>query len=218
MPNYKQKLDKYVNSHYDYLLGVSSNITARNRFGDQNQNLLHEVLLLMYEKVKLKNEYLDNDDTFKKYTTTYLKQYFTWTKFNKHNQRKDNNIFTYRPSPEDVDISNFYLEEIADDNSERLIYIEAENVNDITKLFLKDLEANHINIEQGLMVNKIKDVAKQILDPAEYNLFDLYYLQEMDCLAIYKELKRTNNKPMAYLNILKKQKQIRKKLQDNLKW
>ena len=218
MPNHKQKLDTYVTNHYDYLLQVSTNITSRNRSGDQKHNLLHEVLLMMYEKVKDKNEYLKSEDDFKRYATTYLKQYFTWMKNNKHNFKKDNNIFTYQPSYEDINVSNFYIEELEDNNAEKLIYIEAENVNDVTKLFLKDLQSNHISIDKGLMVNKIKDVAKQILDLAEYNLFDLYYLQEMDCLSIYKELKRTNNKPMAYLNILKKQKQIRKKIQENLKW
>lgn len=51
-PSFKSKLDKYVTDNYDYLLAVSRNITSRKH--NQEYNLLHEVIIVLYTKLENK--------------------------------------------------------------------------------------------------------------------------------------------------------------------
>jgi hypothetical protein len=216
---HKERLDTLITENYQYLLQVSNNITTRQRNVDQKYNLLHEVILQLYDKIDRQNEFLKSKDDFRAYVTKYLKQFYTFQKNTKYTRKKDNNLFTYEPSFEDDNNqSKFYLEEKCDTKVEDIIYIEAENTNDITKLFLKDLILNDISIDVAMMVNKIKSVAKNVLTFEENLVFDLYYIQEFNCLEIYNELKRTNKKTMAYLKILKIQKRVKTKIKENLKW
>jgi hypothetical protein len=212
----KQKLDLLLSTHYLYLLNVSANITSRQRSTDQKYNLLHEVILSLYGRLNDHCEYLSSDTDFKKYTTKYLKQFYTWSKNIKHNTKKDNALFTFQPTSEELATHNFYIDEMSDNNIEALIYLEAENVNKQTKMFLKDLLSNDIPIDKGLMVNKIKHAAST-LSLSDRQIFDMYYLQDLNCLDIYLELKRTNTKPIGYHSILKRQKSVKQQIIDLLK-
>lgn len=215
----KESLDTLLNKNYQYLLTVSNNITRRQKKVDQKYNLLHEVIIQLYDKIESSNEYLKSDADFLAYTTKYLKQFYQFKKNARYNRKKDNVLFTYEPSYEDdTNESKFYLEKEVDDKAEELIYLEAENTSYITKIFLKDLVLNDISINTGMMVNKIKEVAKQVLTFEEKLIFEYYYINELNCLQIYNELKRTNKKTMAYLKILKLQKRAKQKIVDNLKW
>lgn len=219
----KEKLDEYLKTNYDYLLNVAHNITSRQRKCDQKYNLLHEVILNMYDRLENHYDFLNSDLDFKRYTAKYLKQYYIWERNKKHTRKKDNHIFTYQPSYDELNTSNFYLEELSDTNdsidniTEQLIYLNAENTNEVTKLFLTDMLSNGIPIEKGMMVNRIKDVAKS-LDLMEYQIFDMYYLQELNCLEIFKEMRQHNPQSMSYLNLLAKQKEVKQKIINKLQW
>lgn len=214
----KNLLDKYVGLHYDRLLEVSHNITRRfHKNGDNKHNLLHEVLLVLYEKIDEKNEFLKSDVDFIKYATATLKHYFNYMKNKKHDRKKDNCLFTFAPAYDEVAVDEFYHENREDLNADQMIYIDAENVDDATKLFLKDMKLNDIPIEKGIMVNRIKEIGLSLFGE-EREVFDLYYLQEIDCLRIYNELKRTNTTSPTYARILSIQKEVRRKIISQLRW
>lgn len=227
-------LNDYFSKHYQYLLSIAKQITYRHVKCNRNEfkhNLLHEVYLSMASRISKHSkhsEFLKSETDFKKYTTHYLKQFFVWQRNLRFINKKDNALFTYEQPYDDaivhVGLSRDRNDEIVDkpneltdEKAEQLIYLNAENTDDITKMFLTDLILNDIDIEKGMMVNKIKSVAKT-LDLIEYQIFDMYFLQELSCLDIYNELKSTNKNYMSYLSIRKKQKEVKQKIIDKLKW
>lgn len=212
-----RKLLKYeFSSNYNHLLSVSTNITSRNKKVDQKFNLLHEVYVSVYNRLDNHYVFLKSETDFVKYFTRYLKQYYEWSKQVKHRDKKDNTLFTYQPTEDEVKLSDFYDQ--VDDKAEQIVYIEAENTNTITKLFLKDMLLNDIPLDKGFLVNKIKDVAKNFLDAIDYQIFDLYYLQEMNCREIYTEFKKENDQCLGYKDILARHKTVKNKIIENLKW
>jgi len=229
--NNQEVYNFYFNKNYSRFLEISKNITRRYKNNTiLRDNLLHDVYLSIYNRLDKHYEMLQTELDFIKYTTKYLKQFFIWQRNLKQINRKDNSLFTYEGTYTETQNQigshknkNYEILDIetigngiTDNKAEKLIYLQAENTDDITKLFLEDLISNDIDIEKGLMVNKIKHVAKSLsLD--EYQIFDMYYLQELNCLEIYNELKRTNTNYMSYLKIRTKQKEVRKKIIEKLK-
>lgn len=225
----KQLLDQLITKHYQYLLGVAINITRRSNKTDLEYNLLHEVVITLYKRLDEHNEFLKTDLDFKKYVTKCLKQFFDWQKNMRHYNKKDNALFSWEPyecnmvnqaeregnNYHDGDVRYLTPKNEIDNKAEELIYLNAENTNHITKLFLEDMLLNDIPIEKGLMVNKIKDVAKT-LDLLEYQIFDMYYLQELSCLEIHAEMNKHKKRSMGYHYILNLQKQVKQKIIDKL--
>lgn len=225
--SHKEKLDKLITKHYDYFLDISNNITRRLK--KDKYDLLHEVFASLYTKLETSNEYLKSDTDFRKYVNRCLGQLFHWKKNERYAHQKDNNLFTWQPYNCPIDLGDktftgeldrddFDLKpEYVDRQSEQLIYLNAENTNQITKLFLEDMFLNDIPIEKGLMVNKIKDAAKT-LDLLEYQIFDMYYLQELSCADIHKEMNKHKKRTMGYHYILNLKKQVQKKIINQLTW
>ena len=207
----KEKLDSYLMNNYNKLLKVSYNVTNRLN-GRIKYDLLHEIIISMYERLDRHNEYLKSNDDFVRYSTNYIKQFYEWQKSTRFNCKKDNKLFTYIPNEDELNINNYYY--ITDTNSEQLIYINSENTNIITKLFLKDMLLNDIQIDRAIMVNNIISASKQ-LNEFEKEIFDLYFLQDMNCRKIYGLIK--DIKPVTYQNILDLKNLVHTKILDKLK-
>lgn len=217
MSDNKKRLDSLVNQHYTTLLSLSSIVTRRSvNKRELRHNLLHDVLVKMYETVETSNKYLSTEEDFLRYAKGMMNRQFTWARNKKHGRKKDNSLFTYQQSSDECNVSALYQENITDKSHEQL-YIDCENVDDMTKLFLKDMLLNDIPVEKGIMVNRILDIGNT-LEGVEREIFELYFVQEINCLEIYKELKRTNTEHMSYAKILSIQKDIKRKIIEHLKW
>ena len=208
MEETRRRLNELIERNHSRLLAVASNIT-KNR--DKGNNLLHEVVIGLHDKLSTNSAYMETDTDFVKYVTKYIKNTDTWARNNTYNFRKDTTLYTYCPPHDSVDISDWYTEEAEDDSAEALIYIDAENTSDVTKMFLKDMLSNNIPIEKGLMVNKIHDAVKR-LDMQEREMFYLFYIRELTCLDIHKHLNNLSQTPIGYHRLLALQKQVRKKI------
>lgn len=214
-------MDSYINKNYSRLLQVSHNIVMSHtplykikQTDNRDYTLLHEVFTQIYEKLLIKNSFLNSEDEFVRYVTTYLKNFHTFMKNRRYNNKKDNCLFTYYPTWDESG-GNEVRENCYPDNSHEMIYIDSENIDDITKLFLKDLASNGITVEKGLLVNKIKDIGKSF-HGVEREMFDLYFMQDLSCRRIYNELRRTNMKTMTYRDLLALQKNVKNKIINKL--
>ena len=213
MEELKNKLNGLIQLNHDRLVRIAINITKNK---DKAHSLLHEVVLSMHDKIDTSSEYLSSETDFMKYATRHLKNTDMWQKNNAFNFRKDTNLYTYRPSHEDVDIHDLYTEEAEDETAEQLVYIDAENTSDVTKLFLKDMLSNSIPVEKGLYVNRIRDAVMK-LDIEEREMFELFYVRELTCLDIHKHLNNLSPTPIGYHRLLALQKQVRKKILEMIK-
>ncbi len=242
----KQRLDYLINKNYKHLFDVATNITKRHGTDSTlKYNLFHECYVLWATNIEVSNFYLETDLDFIRYCTKFLKQFYTWKKKDVIRKRRDNALFTFRANqtpeqikkntniPDELKHNEYRAVIIQDETAQENIYLQSESINEITKLFLYDLISNDISIERGMIIHKmanhLKSVAKDILTEFEYDIFDLYFLQEMDCLEIsklykmenttFKELmtKRKHITP-TYQKILTTQKIVKQKILDNTKW
>lgn len=222
-------MDKLVTDNYDYLLSTASNITRKIGSGtDLKYNLLHSVIEIIYNKIETHNTFLSDTDSFRKYLNKFMKQHFVWEYQRSKDDRlknKDNELFTNRANFVDINCNanwdieqSEYLDNILSDEKEHdLIILQAENVNDITKLYLKDLLVNDIPIERGLMYSSILNTIKE-LTPVEQELFNLHFVQELSVAQIYNQLKsKTDKRPIGYNTLRQMVKELRIKIIELIK-
>ena len=221
-------MDKLITDNYDYLLNISKSITKRykSREPDMCYNLLHTCISMVYNNIDNSNQFLSDTDSFRKYLTKYIKNTFEWNKQKCYDRQKDNDIFTFHSIENDNEASsgidnsesfkNQKNELAGDINTEQLIMLHAENVDDITKLYLTDLLVNDIPISRGLDYQKILDLAKS-LDPLTYQLFYLVYMEGMKVKAIQRELnKKLKDQPIGYTDLLLMVKEMKIKINNRM--
>ena len=227
-------MDKLITDNYDYLLTISKNITKRYKNMDKDiaYTLLHSCIETVYNTIDTSNEFLSDTISFRKYLTRYIKNSFEWKKQKCYSRKTDNDIFTYNDlhlvDNNDKDESsnykndkfntyNQYVDALTSDPlTEQLIMLNAENVDDITKLYLKDLIVNDIPINRGLQYQSILDIAKS-LDPLTYELFYLVYMEGKKVSAIHRELnKKLLNDPIEYKVLLQLVKEMKIKINEKM--
>ena len=134
----------------------------------------------------------------------------------------DNDLFSFRVSDtilvhSDIEGNKIIEKESPDEVGHELIYLQCENVNDITKLYLKDLIINDISIERGLMYSYVMNTIK-LLTPVEQELFNLYFEQELTVKKIYNIIKpKLDKDPITYKMLLQMVKDLRIKIIELLK-
>ncbi len=201
---HKTRLDELVSKNYIHLKTIAGNIAGRcaNK-RDVAHNLLHDIIAKMYEELEEKNTHLSSEQDFLRFTVKSMHQYYNREKSRKYRRRKDNLLFTWHPRYDELDKNTtIYVDNITDNRAEEKVYIQSEDVDDLTKLFLMDLVINEIPTEKFTGV--------------EREIFDLFYLQQIDCKRIFTELRRTNNKSMSYENIREIQKRVKQKIIDTI--
>lgn len=215
----KIKLDALINLHYNYLLNLSNKITQKHKSKDPDikYTLLHECITKVYDTIETKYSFTDDDTSFKKYMNKFMNQHYHWQRSRIRDTCRDNDLFTFRDVDFNNDDNEYEQKEISDLNeSNDLILLNAENVNDITKLYLKDLIVNDIPIERGLMYSRIDEIVKTF-NYEEQELFNLFFIQEIKVLEVYKKLRnKLKKQTIGYNDLLKKKKNLKEKIKKQL--
>lgn len=212
----------------------SGNITRkyRNQDPDIQYTLVHTVVCILSKKIEVSNSFLSDDTSFRKYMLRYMQQHVTWQFIRAHNEHKDNDMFTARlmdvvgpdfswdQNPDWVSNEEYALsrlrEEKEDEYVSDLIVLDSENVNDITKLYLKDLIVNDIPIDKGLMYSKIMGIVRS-LSPVEQELFNLHLIQELTVMKIYRTIKsKVDYDSISYQKLLQMVKDLKSKIKNML--
>lgn len=218
-------MDQFLIDNYNYLLKIADNISKRSQFKeiDMKYTLLHTCIEKIYTNLDTINTFLTDTDSFRKYLTKFMSQHFKWQKsrcFNDINH-KDNELFTFRKEVIDINTNNDnvddYIDNIEpDEHAHELMILDAENVNEITKMYLKDLLLNDIPIDRGLKYTEIFNILKHFT-PVEKELFNLYFIQELPVSKIHKVIvSHVDYDPIRYKELLKMIKNLKIKIQSEL--
>lgn len=221
-------LNSLLNKHYDHLIQVAKNISWRSLKHDQEHNLLNQIVVELHKKVENDessvNYFLSNSDRFLSFVTYTLHTYYINAKNRIHQQcNKDNVLFTYQAPSDRINKQKYYYGQ--DEHQEELIYIQAEiidpdkTVSDYTKAYLVDMYLNDLPPERGILVNKINSTANNILNKEEFEIYDLFFMNEMSCYQIFMMKKVENEEKLfaqteltdeQYIELYKEEKKVLK--------
>lgn len=216
-------MDLLVTKHYNDLLYVSKCITKKHMYLDKDisYNLLHNSISQIYEKLDVSNKFLNSDTDFLKYVNKYMTQQYNWAHYRMKDKKKDNFIFSFDfryKDKEGIDITDKVIDEKnLNEIEEQLTTLECENIDGITKMYLKDLILNDIGIERHIKYLDVLKTAKT-LQPIEYELFNLIYIEERTVRNIHRELLvKVKEDPLTYEALLKMVKKMKINLKEKLK-
>jgi hypothetical protein len=210
--NNKQLLDSYVEKNYQHLMDISSGCcsTLYYRRREASTELLHHCLVEIYENLEKKNSFCRSEVDFLKYIKTYMKLKLRWERSMSWSRKRDFTLQTYRPHTGDghdaLVLCNIPV-------SEETIYLDAENTDDNTKDFLRDLMLNNISVERGLQFYELVRVMEgNLLTTAEKEIFHNHFLDGRSGRKIFHDRQMAGDSTKNYKDTLKEIESLRKKI------
>lgn len=212
--SHKERLDFLFKKHYNYLLEIAGGCTIKKTSTNNRikYDLLHDTIVQLYEKLENNFDFLNTENGFLNYMKLYMKNKYIWELSKSYHRKQDFSIITYCPNI-DPEIATYMIEQNQNENSENLIYLQAESVNEDTKDFLRDLLLNDITIERGLQFNRVMQLYdEKILTLRERELFHSIFLDKQSVLTIFKENKKEDTPSTQYHYLLKEVKELKIKI------
>lgn len=215
--NNKTKLDLLIDKHYQYLLEVAGGVCIKKSSTNNRIkfDLLHDSIIDIYDRLNSSNTFLKSDNDFLNYMKKYLKQKYFYERSMSHNRQRDYPLFSYTPI-NNPDTINFMIDNKGiNKQEEQLIILEAENTNEETKDFLRDIIYNDLTIERGLQFISVMQLYdNRILSDRERYLFHSIFLDKQTPYQIYKESNTINKKSTEYYALLAEVKQLKEKIKN----
>lgn len=199
----------YLTSNIKHFQNVTRNVVSQQiikkklrKHSSIREDALNECIILMSDKIKKLYKtnkpltFLDDQEQFDKYFTTFITNTIHWNALDKLNGLESNIFMTQK----DID-EEYYFRKLDDEDSiiksddilsEEYIYIEAENDDAYTKLYKIDLVHAGLPLKSAEKLQYINKIKKHLTE-YERELFILHYECEMNPVKIQQLFKEENS-------------------------